>query len=336
MQREDCEDDYKESDPLTTNSPSYGAAAKRRSSDGDSDIIIPGWFCWADGEVKMNRNVFFIYVFHAVIFFGMGLASSSVEVGYVKIIARGKIESIGLIEGLRSISNLIFAIPIGVASDRFGRRPIILIGAVLGTIYQLLTLYIIYFVGTDEDALDIDNGKKAQFAVHLYMATEVLSGIFVGVIVGPLMCLFSESIAVGTSSVSFYYLHMIIMLCIVLGNFLSVLILKANGNMWILSNLRVPLYLGSIIQVTCYPLLLLLDDKYARKKNVLEEENQTLETSDVKKTDRKSSKTLLIPTLILAHDIISCLFMGLFESYFPVYMASIGMSPNFVQVVFLF
>merc|ERR1719491_2723454 len=280
----------------------------------------------------MNKNVFFIYLLVGTFAIGAGIGSNVVDTNYLKIIARGKYELIGMVEAFSGASTMIFAIPIGLATDRFGSKKILVVGAVLGIIQNLIYLYVFYFVGSDEDALDSNNGEKAKFCLQLYVAIEVLGGIVGGIICGPLIILFIQSIAVGTTTVSLYYYGMIWITGQILGNFVSMGILRANGNMYTLSTLVVPLFIARIICSFALCPIIFMDDKYCREKDVLEEKTPVLETSDMKKGDEKSSKTLLIPSLFLTNDLLVVLFLGLFESYYPLYMAQIGMSPDTVQL----
>merc|ERR1740139_1435983 len=133
----------------------------------------------------MNKMSFFIYLLVGTFAIGAGIGSNVVDTNYLKIIARGKYELIGMVEAFSGASTMIFAIPIGLATDRFGSKKILVVGAVLGIIQNLIYLYLFYFVGSDEDALESDNGEKAKFCLQLYVAIEVLSGIVGGIIGGP-------------------------------------------------------------------------------------------------------------------------------------------------------
>ena len=197
---------------------------------------------WGFADSVWNGTILAAWVY--LLAGGTGAADSNSYVGYV--------------EGAQGVSQLVSALPVGYLADKFGRAPVIRVGALAMLGATALTLYAVL---RDQDATTTTT--TFQLLIGAMCAWGIASGIFNG----PMQALFADSLPRGTRSYWYTLLFGAYLLPSVAGPALAIILFKVYGDDWTFTEMRLPFIIGLSIEVVPAALAFLLRDDLAVKES---------------------------------------------------------------------
>jgi len=228
----------------------------------EKDIVLPACCCMKEPR-RVNHNVLLNLVLCVVYGISGSLWNGTAYAAYLKKIARGKNGPLGDVEAVQGLASLLTALPVGYVADKVGRAKVLRAGGVLLLITTAMQIFVLEWVGTEED----DNGEGGRYdaTVALWIMGVIMAffGIGDGLVNGPMMALYADSTPEGERSTFFNYLFVCYMVASACGPLVSIILFQTLGDVWDLWHLRLVIYIGLGIEIFNAVLMLFFDDRKA-------------------------------------------------------------------------
>ena len=112
-------------------------------------------------------------------------------VSQLVFLLRGNNTTVGIVQGLKGLVQLLITFPVAVISDRLGRQCLLRLASIVGVVCLIFQFVLLLFLRTDL--------SHASFCWTL-MASGCAWGIFLGIHSAPLAALFGECTVTGSRS----------------------------------------------------------------------------------------------------------------------------------------
>jgi MFS family permease len=208
--------------------------------DDDKDIVLPSC-CGITDEKRMNHNVFLNLLLSVLYGVSNSLWNGTAFAAYLKKLGRGKNEPLGNIEAVQGLTTLLAALPMGYVADTVGRSKVIRAGGILLLLTTFAQMAVLEWVGTEEkegpslgrgdDNYDRNN-DNATVALWIMGVIMCFWGIGDGVVTGPCMALFADSIPEGQRTAYYNYSFVCYTAASACGPLVSIILFQTLGDTW--------------------------------------------------------------------------------------------------------
>jgi len=273
---------------------------------------------------------------------------------YALGIAMGKESSdntlVGAAEAVQGIAQLVFALPIGLVADWYGKARIVAYGGGL----MLLAIAVSLWAVTDA-VHSVDSVSDAIHAYRWFLVALGLWGIVGGVVNGPSQALFADSIQKGKRSELFTWLYSSYLISSTVGPIVSIILfLKLSGReaeSWSMQEIYPVFAVGLCLEIPPALLMFFFSDKH-----VVEEDDGSTEQRP-EQNDRNDLEVPLlsdneapvenvtssppsfgkaaIPYFLFVSSLVVSLGSGASVKYFPLFFKELGFSSAAVQGIFV-
>lgn len=143
---------------------------------------------------------------------------------------------------------LISALPIGYLADMYSISMIIRCGGVLLLLAATLDTFLVIWRGCDEDEAAISefSRKDKTTWIALILFAECLWGIGAGIVDGPALALYADSIPAGNRSFYYVALYRWHMIATSIGPLISIIVFGIGGDTWDLCTLKDIIFVGMV------------------------------------------------------------------------------------------
>ncbi|PRW58602.1 MFS general substrate transporter [Chlorella sorokiniana] len=255
--------------------------------------------------------------------------SSSVRSGDVLsallFLLTGSNTTVGLVQGLNGIAQLVAALPAGYLADRHRRDTLLRAGALVGAAAGGLLAAALAWRPT----------------VPMLAAASALLGCYSGTYNAALEALFADSVPPGRSS-PYSRKYAVTVLASSFGPWLSLLLFHRLGNKWDAADCRAVLLCGVALMVVPLSLMLCFDDDRALKHHgqpsLAVAGGQGQQQGQQQRTGSSgsdgSSAGVVVTLLITGSDLIGALASGMTLKFFALFFIQVvGLSPMAVSLV---
>jgi MFS family permease len=214
---------------------------------------------WADWR-GLNANVRIILelVVYAGLSESMGFGPTLSSYLYIST-GRSNLV-VGYLESAMGVTKLLTALPMGDLADRYGRAPVGRVGSLAYTAATCMTIYAM--VDRTLKHRDDDGADHASI-IWLWAAALCLWGFGKGVVDGPVLALFADSVPTGERSKFYYYLFVVFWVGALLGPAIGVGIFLFQDNDWTFGELSTVIYVALVFKMVSAALLCFLKDSAA-------------------------------------------------------------------------
>ena len=274
---------------------------------------------------------------------------------YALGIAMGKEKSdntlVGAAEAVQGITQLLFALPIGVVADLYGKARVVAYGGVL----MLLAVVVSVWAVTGA-VHSVDSFSDAILAYRWLLLALGLWGIVGGIVSGPSQAIFADSIRKGQRSELFTWLYSCYLLSSTVGPLVSIILfLKLSGReaeSWSMEEIYPVFVVGLCLEVPPAILMFFFSDKHVVEERDDEstgpQPEQTIEndlevpllaeqetTAENIASAPKPLGKAAIPYFLFLSSLIVSLGSGASVKYFPLFFKELGFSSASVQGIFV-
>ena len=335
-----------------------GGGEEPNSAERGNGPISRGLKIWR----QTNYNVRLILIIVAFAGLSESLAFGSALASYLYLSTGESNLRVGFLESIIGISKLLTALPVGDLSDRFGRSPIGKVGSFAYTAGSVMTVYAIV-----TRAADSGGGADPQSIFVLWAVAMGLWGFGKGVVDGPVLALFADSVPTGDRARYYYYLFLVFWFGALAGPACAIAIFLSQSNDWTFTELATVLLVGVGFKMCNAVLLLFLRDSEALGAAADHAEAANPDEAEVEATEIKENSSAfhdedaavakaeaflsggakqvaaaakrrqaMIPRLVFAASLVSNMGAGMTVKYFPLFfMVDCGFSPAAVQGIYL-
>lgn len=222
---------------------------------------------------ELNHNVRLILII--VLFAGLSesLGFGSALSAYLYKVTGKSNMNVGYLESAMGLTKLLTALPVGDVSDRYGRAPVGRVGSLAYTLATIMTAYCLVANaysrnGSDDDGKgDSDssnsNGGVSTTTFALWAIALCLWGFGRGVVDGPVLALFADSVPTGDRALFYFYLFVVFWAGALAGPVVAVLIFQMQHDEWTYRELSVVLFVALAFKMVNAVLLCFLRDNAA-------------------------------------------------------------------------
>jgi MFS family permease len=357
----------------------------------NKDIVIPAHCCRRclvgnssndggaeeeeqEAEIRVNYNVALNLVLAVVYGISGSLWNGTAYAAYLKKLGQNRNAPLGDIEAVQGMASLLAALPMGFVADKIGRSKVIRAGGVLLLLTTIAQVFVLEWVGTDEDGENGEDGRSYNTTAALWIMGVIMAfwGIGDGVVNGPCMALFADSTPEGERSIYFNYLFVCYMAASACGPLVSIVLFQTLGDDWDLYHLRIVIYVGLGVELMNSCLLMLFDDNKALDESdsrvddessadddgcsddinaVTETVNGNISVAEVARDGSSSGNSgqstpdsdltplqkrqKWIPYIVFSQGLIFAVGSGMTVKFFPLFFKDeVGMSPSQVQMIY--
>jgi hypothetical protein len=223
---------------------------------------------------KENRNVRLILAIVAFAGLSESMGFGAALSAYLYISTGRSNLRVGFLESAMGLTKLVTALPMGDFADNYGRAPVGKMGAFAYTIATAMTVYAIIARtlaqkgsgggggGYDTDDDDSDDAD-ALYIFWLWIVALCLWGFGKGVVDGPVLALFADSVATGDRTKYYFYLYVVWWFGALAGPMVAVMIFLCLSNDWTFKELSVVLYVALAFKLANAAQLCFLKDSDA-------------------------------------------------------------------------
>ena len=176
----------------------------------------------------------------------------------------------GYVEAAQGLTNLVIALPVGVAADKGSKSRIVALGGLLVPFAVGLTSYAV-IRGVDDAESEDDADRLTCFGI--FVAGLCLWGAIGAIASGPAQALYADSVRQGERSNYYTILFGLYLLSSTLGPIVTILIFHfQRSTTWSLNELRdvflsgLALELGSAVFLLCFRDRCVLDEEEAKPR----------------------------------------------------------------------
>ena len=316
-------------------------------SDKDVRIFPP---C---SKTKANYNV--VLTIFLCIIYGLAdnLWSGTVFAAYLKLLDNDKNAGVGYVEASNGLAGLATAIPVGYLADKIGRSKVIRSGGFCLIFTVFVQIYIMQWVGVDEEELEKDPSKVDK-SMRAFVAVMALWGISGGVVNGPVQALYADSTPAGKRSTYYQYQFTAYMLSSCLGPLVAIIMFQYLGDDWTLADLRIVIFTAMGLEIIAGVVMMFFDDRKAlvedddatsgdKKANDCDQDvsRNSESSTDFDKFNKNAGEEMLrrrkkIPFILFGLGLIMSFGSGMTVKFFPLFFKdTVGLSPSNVQAIYL-
>jgi MFS family permease len=361
-------------EPLLSNSESGNEQADNSTSAAASndsinkDVVLPS--C-GSSSVKLNYNVFLNLVLAVMYGISNSIWNGTAYAAYLKKLGHESNGPLGDIEAVSGLTSLLAALPMGYIADKMGRAKIIRAGGLMMLVTIAAQIWVLEWVGTDEDEDGRPCNESYNRKMALWMMGAIMAfwGIGDGVVNGPCNALFADSTPEGKRSKYFNYLFVCYTAASACGPLVSIVLFQTLGDVWDLYHLRMVIYVGLGLEILNSLVMTLFDDRKALDEEsedaesssgsdsttegdnnpVLspdgnpqsepatpaQEQSQETEPADSSTIRSLSKRQKWIPYIVFFQGLICAVGSGMTIKFFPLFFKDeVGMSPSQVQIIY--
>jgi len=313
-----------------------------------------------NSPIYVNYNVCLMILLSIGYGIAESLWSNTVLAVYLKDVSHGGNKFVGFMEMTNGLAAIIAALPIGYLADKYSRSRIIRYGGVVLLIAAVLDSGLVSWIGCSEDVI-LDDLPQRKLWIALFVISECLWGIGGGIVDGPALALYADSIPAGNRSFYYVALYRWHMIATSIGPLITIILFGIGGDTWDLCTLKNIIFVGMAVEVCMGCLMFFFrDDKVleeesssssssnsddceriTRKDSVLandsgEEMLHPLLNASEEETEKKKSKRRLIPYFLFIQSCITGIGIGMIDIYFPLYFKDVvSLSPIRVQAIYV-
>eukprot|EP00816_Leptocylindrus_hargravesii_P013178 CAMPEP_0196808784 /NCGR_PEP_ID=MMETSP1362-20130617/8774_1 /TAXON_ID=163516 /ORGANISM="Leptocylindrus danicus, Strain CCMP1856" /LENGTH=652 /DNA_ID=CAMNT_0042183249 /DNA_START=348 /DNA_END=2306 /DNA_ORIENTATION=+ len=326
-----------------------------------------------NSPIYVNYNVCLMILLSIGYGIAESLWSNTVLAVYLKDVSHGGNKFVGFMEMTNGLAAIIAALPIGYLADKYSRSRIIRYGGVVLLIAAVLDSGLVSWIGCSEDVI-LDDLPQRKLWIALFVISECLWGIGGGIVDGPAMALYADSVPAGNRSYFYVVLHRWHMISTAIGPLISVILFAIFDDTWDLCVLKNIIFIGLGVEVcSAFFMLFFRDDKalneessygsgsYSEsssissirriRRSLLVDEgiheiglNLTVASatsskgsnaSALERAKKMKSRKKLIPYFLFLQSCIAGFGLGMTEVFFPLFFKDkLDLTPVQVQTIF--
>jgi MFS family permease len=339
------------------------------TSNINKDVILPSC-CGSSSPLKLNYNVFLNLVLAVLYGISSSIWNGTAYAAYLKKLGHNSNGPLGDIEAVSGLSSLLAALPVGYVADKIGRAKVIRAGGLALLVTIVAQIWVLEWVGTEEDDHEHPSGVSYNRNVALWMMGIIMAfwGIGDGVVNGPCNALFADSTPEGQRTRFFNYLFVAYTVASSCGPLVSIILFQTLGDVWDLYHLRIVMYVGLGLEVFNALLMTFFDDRKALEESNDDDDEGVMgsETDDecdisphlVQDRNPQSDSATLngmlhpgacdaselmsfskrqkwIPYIVFCQGLIFAVGSGMTIKFFPLFFKDeVGMTPSQVQIIY--
>lgn len=256
---------------------------------------------------------------------------------------------VGAAEAVQGITQLVFALPIGLVADLYGKARVVAYGGGLMLVAIAVSLWAVTDAKNSEDSIPAD----AIRAYRWFLVALGLWGIVGGVVNGPSQALFADSIEKGKRSKLFTWLYSCYLLSSMVGPMVSiVLFLKLSGReaeSWSMAEIYPVFVVGLCLEILPALLMFFFSDKHVVEEQDDEQQSEPSHQSDLEvpllsenemavrnvTSSPPSLGKAAIPYFLFISSLVVSLGSGASVKYFPLFFKELGFGSAAVQGIFV-
>lgn len=264
----------------------------------------------------MNHNVLIIWIYTFLDSLARGIYETTVLSGFLFDITGGSNSKVGLAEGLQGICQAAFAIPAGVAIDKYGRSTVLKISG-FGTALTMALLIAVLF---------LDDSYVEAHIFWFLTAGLMLIGAQRSFRFAGVDTIYADSVSRKDRTWWNNAKRMLLIAGTMIGPILGIIMFSITGDRWGFRELRIVLATGLGVRACASLILLFTDDS----KSLGEESSAVVEIGGTKNVKYGH----LVPYIITAGDFIKAFAAGMTIKFFPLFFKNeVNMTPLQVNVV---
>lgn len=219
--------------PLGADDDASGKPKRRRSGSS----TLPGPATSGEGKPAMNHNVKVILAIVLLAGLSESIGFGATLTAYLYMATGDKNVRVGYLESCLGLTKLLTALPMGDLSDKYGRTPAARTGTFAYTFASAMTFYcVITKAGY--------HGNNETLAFWVWAVAMCLWGFGKGVVDGPVLALFADSIPTGDRTKFYFYLYVVFWVGALAGPVMAIVVFATQSNDWTFAELSVVLYVA--------------------------------------------------------------------------------------------